>query len=365
MDKRAKIQTLQKNSAVVDLTLFHDIVMEQFKGVSEEGRNRLSSKFENGFMNVLQQCYGDKKVEASEVYMKYMLNKGNVHISKTKWKTLDEFIRYQGRVGRFLVDYSSKIWYIKNLQKVEATAHVLPSRPKPRYVDRNFKGQSDRNGLTPTKEDMCNNTPQCDENTRVPPIMNTGSEPLKQNNQKWTLKREKVVFKMSPRRSPYKKDQRTSLSQKSLSNHVKPNSNRKSALAEIMEEEEKEKERMNRRDSWLRAGIVVTIITDKYGRSNHRKKCRIIGLLSPYTGVAHVLCNDNILMVDQKYLMTLVPEVGDVTCIVNGAYRGERGVIERISTGQNAKPVCRVRLRGSPPQWSFGVCREGRLFYAD
>ncbi|XP_067667434.1 uncharacterized protein [Haliotis asinina] len=348
MDKRTKIQTLQKNSAVVNLTVFHDTVMEQFKRVSEEGRNRLSSKFENGFMNVLQQCYQDKKVEASEVYMKYMLNKGNVHISKTKWNTLDEFVRYQGKVGRFLVDYSSKIWYIKSLQKVESTPNALSPRPKSRYSDSNLKRQSYRNGRTPIKEDMCKNIARCDENTRVPPVMNTGSEPLERNDLKWTLKREKVAFKMSPRRSPYKKDHRPSISQKLQSNHLKPQGNRKSVLAEIMEEDEKEKERMNRRDSWLRPGIVVTIITDNYGRNNYRKNCRIIGLLSPCTGVAHVLCNDSILMVDQKYLMTLVPEVGGLAYIVNGAYRGEKGVVERICTDQNAKTVCRVRLHGGP-----------------
>ncbi|XP_071097127.1 uncharacterized protein [Haliotis cracherodii] len=351
MDKRVKMQVGKKNCAVESLTLFHDKVQKQFIVVDEERRNRISSKFENGFMNVLLQCFGDKKVEASEVYMKYMLNKGNVHISKTRWKALDEFVRYQGRVGRVHVDYSSKIWYVQHPQKVEKASQALPSHPKLCFVDSNFVTQSYRNIRKPAQKEMCKNSTRCDDKPGSLPKTTTDSDSRIQNGQKWSLKRDKVTFKMSPRRSPYNKEERPSLSQKchgDIDHHVKPNANRKSTLAEIMEEEEKLKEKMNRRDSWLQKGIVVTIITDRYGRSNYRKNCRIVGLLSPFTGLAHVLCNDNVLIVDQKYLMTLVPEVGGLARIVNGAYRGERGVVERFSTCQKTEAMCCVRLKGSP-----------------
>ncbi|XP_021344447.1 DNA/RNA-binding protein KIN17-like, partial [Mizuhopecten yessoensis] len=47
---------------------------------------------------------------------------------------------------------------------------------------------------------------------------------------------------------------------------------RKSALDEIMEFEEKKKEKMNRKDYWLHKGIVVKVVTKKLGEKYYKKK---------------------------------------------------------------------------------------------
>lgn len=50
---------------------------------------------------------------------------------------------------------------------------------------------------------------------------------------------------------------------------------RKSALDEIMEFEEKKKEKMNRKDFWLHKDIVVKVISKKLGDKYYKKKAYV------------------------------------------------------------------------------------------
>ena len=54
----------------------------------------------------------------------------------------------------------------------------------------------------------------------------------------------------------------------------------KSALDEIMEHEERTKEKMNRRDHWLHEDIVVKVITKKLGDKYYKKKAFVKVYLS-------------------------------------------------------------------------------------
>ncbi|CAN6565589.1 unnamed protein product [Malus baccata var. baccata] len=79
---------------------------------------------------------------------------------------------------------------------------------------------------------------------------------------------------------------------------------RRLSLEELMRKEEKKKERINRKDYWLREGIVV--------KGYYKQK----GI------VRKVIDSKHVLRVDQAELEAVIPTVGCLVKIVNGAYRG-------------------------------------------
>ena len=57
---------------------------------------------------------------------------------------------------------------------------------------------------------------------------------------------------------------------------------RKSALDEIMEFEEKKKEKVNRKDHWLHENIVVKVVSKKLGDKYYKKKACVMVCYSTF-----------------------------------------------------------------------------------
>ncbi len=82
------------------------------------------------------------------------------------------------------------------------------------------------------------------------------------------------------------------------------------ALEELRLMEEERKERVNRRDDWVREGIVVKVVHRKLGERYHRKKGVVEEVRERFTAIVRMLdCGDKI-KIDQANLETVIPAIG-------------------------------------------------------
>jgi len=125
---------------------------------------------------------------------------------------------------------------------------------------------------------------------------------------------------------------KTSTPSSNLNNVFKlPEKRKNSALDDIMAEEEKRKEKLNRKDNWLHKNIIVKIITNKLGEKYYKKKAIVTDVIDLYTAVVKLIETGTVIKLDQAHLETVLPAVGRKVLVVNGAYRGEIATLEDIN----------------------------------
>ncbi|KAM3197491.1 hypothetical protein ACQJBY_072887 [Aegilops geniculata] len=102
-----------------------------------------------------------------------------------------------------------------------------------------------------------------------------------------------------------------------------------------MEEEEKAKERSNRKDHWLCPGIVVKVMSESLAEKGHhyyKQKGLVRRVIDRYAGEIEMLESKHVVRVDQDELETVVPRIGGLVRIVNGAYRGSNARLLTVDT---------------------------------
>ncbi|KAJ4710003.1 DNA/RNA-binding protein KIN17 [Melia azedarach] len=86
----------------------------------------------------------------------------------------------------------------------------------------------------------------------------------------------------------------------------------KSALDELMREEEKVKEKMNRKDYWLCEGIIVKVMSKALADKGYYKQKGVVKkVIDKYVGEIEMLGNKHKLRVDQDELETVIPQIGE------------------------------------------------------
>ncbi|ONK61908.1 uncharacterized protein A4U43_C08F34810 [Asparagus officinalis] len=106
-----------------------------------------------------------------------------------------------------------------------------------------------------------------------------------------------------------------------------------SALDELMKEEEKAKERSNRKDYWLFEGIVVKVMSKTLKEKGYYKQKGVVKrVIDKYVGEIEMLESKHVLRVDQEELETVIPQIGGIVRIVNGAYRGSNARLLSVNT---------------------------------
>ncbi|KAJ0792950.1 putative KIN17-like protein [Helianthus annuus] len=85
-----------------------------------------------------------------------------------------------------------------------------------------------------------------------------------------------------------------------------------SALDELIKEEEKAKERINRKDYWLCEGIVVKKVMSKVlaDKGYYKQKGVVRKVIDKYVGEIEMLESKHKLRVDQEELETVIPQIG-------------------------------------------------------
>uniref|UniRef100_A0A914D2L0 DNA/RNA-binding protein Kin17 WH-like domain-containing protein n=1 Tax=Acrobeloides nanus TaxID=290746 RepID=A0A914D2L0_9BILA len=288
-----------------------------------------SREFESNFMRILRHTFGAKRVRANDVYQDYIKEKGHVHMNSTVWHTLTGFVLYLGSSGKCKIDQNEKGWWIQYIdQEDEMRKQKLQDRAKKERDDEDrfnemiqrqmekdlekLKEQDEKELAKPT--DLIRN-----EDEKIAFAMATDKKVIKQEEDVKPLLSSSAFDAIKGEKKKDRGEKRPSTSKGE-------SSSKKSALDEIMEQEEMFKERKNRKDFWLHKGVIVKIVTKKLGSDYYKAKGEIVDVIDSYTAKVQ-LDDGDILKLDQEHLETVIPAVGKDMLIVNGAYRGLKATL--------------------------------------
>ncbi|XP_064483551.1 DNA/RNA-binding protein KIN17-like [Ornithodoros turicata] len=283
-----------------------------------------SSEFAQSFLELLKRRFGTKRVHANQVYQEYIADKNHLHMNATRWLTLTSFVKWLGREGHCTVDETEKGWFITYVDRDPETIRRQEAVAKKERLDLDDQERMSR---------FIEKQIERDRERLGGPSQDVGYTELKREDEE-----EKVVFKLplssKPKEATIKQetikrnwDETTEEPRKKRSQE---SSSHKSALEEIMQEQEKTREKRNRKDYWLCPGIVVKVIAKKIGEKYYKKKGVVQEVQDKYVAVVHMLDSRDVLRLDQAHLETVIPNLGRRVKVVNGAYRGEEAVLLEI-----------------------------------
>jgi len=296
-----------------------------------------SREFQEGFVELLSRRFGTKRVHSNMVYQEYIHDRHHLHMNSTKWLTLTEFVKHLGREGICTVDQTEKGWFITYIDRDPDTIQRQEALAKKDKMDKD-----DQERLMDFIEKQVERAKQ--EGHAV-------DEPQFTELQKGDDE-EKVTFKMplvpkvketiTASINPFTITKRPS--EKLEKKEVYPKK-QKTALAEMIEEEEQKKEKLNRKDYWLMKGIVVKIITKELGEKYYKKKAVVKEVKNLYAGIVEVIDTDDVIKMDQNHLETVIPALGRPIRVLNGAYRGHDAIL--ISLDEK-NFCCTVKINSGP-----------------
>lgn len=284
-----------------------------------------SKEFADTFIQHLSRRFGTKRVHANQVYQEYISDRHHLHMNATRWLSLTSFVKWLGRTGKCTVDQTEKGWFITwidrdpdTIRKQEAIAKkerldMDDEERMAKFIEKQAERDQEGKESIPV---VYTELQRESEDGKVAfsltsSIKKDGKEPLHNSETATTSRNSNPLYKSNDvdKRKRRKEDKEV---------FKKP----KSALDEIMTEQEKEKETRNRKDYWLTPGIVVKVTTKRLGEKYYKNKAVIMEVEEKYLGIIKMLDSGDKLKIDQEYLETVIPAPGRQVCIVNGAYRG-------------------------------------------
>ncbi|KAH0458208.1 hypothetical protein IEQ34_013523 [Dendrobium chrysotoxum] len=315
-----------------------------------------SEEFERTFLDHMRRSHRFSRVAATVVYNEYISDRHHVHMNSTEWATLTEFVKYLGRTSKCKVEETPKGWFItyidrdsetifkdrlKNkrirsdlveeerqeraiVQQIERAVAFLPSTSDSVEENKN-PPQSDDSQLPPAKsmeKIMFSIQPSLVASSKPNVAADGSGIPISSNAN--------LGFGEDPESEEKVKKVKTASAKGNSGN---AGSGGKSALDELMKEEEKAKERMNRKDYWLCEGVVVKVMSKTLADKGYYKQKGVIRkVIDKYVGEIEILENKHVLRIDQEELETVIPQIGGLVRIVNGAYRGSTARLLSVDT---------------------------------
>ncbi|KAJ0105189.1 hypothetical protein Patl1_19469 [Pistacia atlantica] len=295
-----------------------------------------SEEFEETFLELMKRSHRFSRVAATVVYNEYIHDRHHVHMNSTTWTSLTEFVKYLGRTGKCKVEETPKGWFITYIDRDSETLFKERMKNKRIKLDMVEEEKQEREirkqielaaseQLTTTKSDS-----------------NLGEDPPRELNLEAGVK---VGFSLGSSSSLVNKDNSSIVSSSKLVFEEVDSSNKRkigkennktngnSALEEMMREEEKVKEKMNRKDYWLCEGIIVKVLSKALAKKGYYKQKGVVRkVIDKYVGEIEMLDNKHVLRVDQDELETVIPQIGGLVKIVNGAYRGSNARLLGVDT---------------------------------
>ena len=313
-----------------------------------------SGEFLKDFLHLLKTRFGTKRVFANQVYQEYIKDRNHLHMNATRWVTLSGLVKWMGRKGICNVDNTEKGWFItyidrdpvkvqkqKNLlrrQKVEKDYEerhqqiISEQIERGKQLENKDKVDTIEDGDDKTKEfkkesdekKIAFTLPCVKPQTKAPEASTSG---LKLSNQLKNVDKSDTISVCSSKSSKRKLGSKETQS-------------KKSALDQIIEEQEKLRQKSEKFDIWLLKGIVVKIITDSLGDKYYKAKGVIEKVEDKYTCILRTLETNDVLKLDQKHVETVIPQIGRKVVVLRGLYRG----LEATLTEVNYDKFC-VKIR--------------------
>uniref|UniRef100_A0A5B7CFY9 KIN17-like protein n=1 Tax=Davidia involucrata TaxID=16924 RepID=A0A5B7CFY9_DAVIN len=297
-----------------------------------------SEEFEDLFLEHMKRSHRFSRVAATVVYNEYIADRHHVHMNSTQWATLTEFVKYLGRTGKCKVEETPKGWFMTYIDRDSETLfkeRMKNKRIKADIVEEEKQEREIRKQIERAEQLMpvADGEAQPLESVPVPMLKSEGAEKVIfalgssfKPNGKEKAESSKLVFEEVETDNKRKKVKESGKS-------VKSGVGSRSALDELMREQEKAKERINRKDYWLCEGIIVKVMSKALAEKGYYKqKGVVLKVIDKYVGEIEMLESNHVLRVDQEELETVIPQIGGLVRIVNGAYRGSNARLLTVDT---------------------------------
>ncbi|KAF8082129.1 hypothetical protein N665_0846s0011 [Sinapis alba] len=297
-----------------------------------------SEEFESTFLDLMRRSHRFSRIAATVVYNEYINDRHHVHMNSTEWATLTEFIKYLGKTGKCKVEETPKGWFITYIDRDSET--LFKERLKNKRVksdlaeeekqEREIRKQIDR---AAEKLNTCDDDDDDVEKKKDEDLLRLKSGVKVGFSLGGGIKQAVTTGGQARGESSKhmfedEEDERGEKRKQSGGD-----SERRSALEELMKEEEKKKERMNRKPYWLFQGIVVKVMSKALAEKGYYKQKGVVRkVIDNYVGEIEMLDSKHVLRVDQEELETVLPQIGGLVKIVNGAYRGSNAKLLGVDT---------------------------------
>ncbi|KAK1271009.1 hypothetical protein QJS04_geneDACA021560 [Acorus gramineus] len=296
-----------------------------------------TEEFERTFLEHMRRSHRSSRVAATVVYNEYIADRHHVHMNSTEWATLTEFVKYLGRTGKCKVDETPKGWFMTYIDRDSET--LFKERLKNKRV-RSDLVEEERQELAIKRqiERAVEETGSGSGSTSVVPDLPPPSEKLDASGGKiaFALATSSKALNSNgsaPSSSAFEaveneKETRSGGGKKSRIDGL-------NALEELMKEEEKAKEWSNRKDYWICEGIVVKVMSKALAdKGYYKQKGVVVKVIDKYVGEVQMIESKHVLRIDQEELETVIPQIGGLVRIVNGAYRGSNARLLSVDTGR-------------------------------
>ncbi|KAI3462121.1 hypothetical protein Pfo_018784 [Paulownia fortunei] len=290
-----------------------------------------SEEFENTFLEHMKRSHRFSRIAATVVYNEYISYRHHVHMNSTQWATLTDFVKYLGRTGKCKVEETPKGWFITYIDQDSETLFkekMKNKRIKADFADEEKMEKEIQRQIERAEQMMmmgANDKGGEEEGIKSRILEKNDGEGEKKIKLSLGLSKKNVVAneKQESSRLLFDDEEYESKSgkRKREGENLRKNA---SVLDELMKEEEKAKEWSNRKDYWLFEGIVVKVMSKALvDKGYYKQKGVVRKVINKYYGEIEMLENKHLLRVDQEELETVLPQIGGLVKIVNGAYRGE------------------------------------------
>lgn len=264
-------------------------------------------------------------------------------MNSTRWATLTDFVKYLGRTGKCKVEETPKGWFITYIDRDSET--IFKEKMKNKRIKLDMVEEERQEREIQKQIEIAASASVSSTN----PLSNSEDNPTRELNLEAAAAVGKVGFALGS----YKDNVTSNGSGNTCSNSTRlvfeeldkdNNNNRKidkngskfsgnSALEDLMREEEKVKEKMNRKDYWLCEGIIVKVMSKALADKGYYKQKGVVRkVIEKYVGEIEMLEKKHVLRVDQDELETVIPQIGGLVRIVNGAYRGSNARLLGVDT---------------------------------
>ncbi|XP_010692202.1 KIN17-like protein [Beta vulgaris subsp. vulgaris] len=316
----------------------HQRQMQIFGENSDRIVDGFSEEFESQFLDHMKRSHRFSRIAATVVYNEYIADRHHVHMNSTKWLSLTEFVKYLGRIGKCKVDETPKGWFITYIDRDSETLFKDKMKNKRLRADMVEDEKKEREIMR-----------QIERAEQLLPVVENGQVSEVEKTEDKEMVGGKVAFALGGGSSRVGslgigKEKGEGLKdvfedvvegekEKKRAKHGDSSAVGKSALEELIKEDEKAKERLNRKDYWLCEGVIVKVMSKKLAdKGYYKKKGTVKKVIDKYVGEIEMLDTKHVLRVDQAELETVIPQIGGLVRIVNGAYRGSKARLLSIDT---------------------------------
>uniref|UniRef100_A0ACD5V653 Uncharacterized protein n=1 Tax=Avena sativa TaxID=4498 RepID=A0ACD5V653_AVESA len=318
-----------------------------------------SDEFLEEFLTLLRRAHRSSRVAATVIYNEFIADRHHVHMNSTRWQTLTEFVKFLGKEGHAKVEDTPKGWFITYIDRDSEQA--IKARLKRKRVKSDLadderqelmiarqieraqrsvaKAEGDEGDADDDddlgSEDEYSGSDDDDDEGQEKDAKETANKPAAKIA--IALQRAAPAPKVNPfddkPKMKFGFGEEEEVANKKGKDSGKATDTRRSAIEDLMKEEEKAKERSNRKDYWLCPGIVVKVMSKSLAEKGYYKQKGLVKrVIDKYVGEIEMLESKHVLRVDQDELETVIPQIGGLVRIVNGAYRGSNARLLAVDT---------------------------------